>query len=215
MSENTYSTDKNTYSIKKAVFLMVIFICAMVLFPVVLSFTAEYPNKLKEHYLKHETVYWRIQQISISPIFDEPESALVELYFRKPDCLFIVSPDQQIYASDDTAWTYLVNHKQIQRAIGTRVFNPFDFLDTSQTFYEILKVTGNNIALKSIDETMEPDSLDIYFADNGAVSRVEYLDTNGNKVIFDIKKESFSKIIPADNFVIKRPAGVEFIDISE
>jgi len=194
---------------------MAIFISAMVLFPVVLSFTTEYPDQFKKHYQEQNTVYWQICQISISPIFDEPETSRVELYFRRPDCLFIVSPDQQIYASGDTVWTYLVNHKQIQRTIGTRVFNPFDFLDTSQTFYETLQVTDNFIVLKSLDETLEPDSLDIYYAGDGTVLKVEYLDTNDNKVIFDIKEESFTKGIPEDNFVIKRPEGVEFIDISE
>jgi len=194
---------------------MAVFICAMVLFPVVLSFTSQYPKQLKDRYLNQATIYWRINQISISPIFDEPETSLVELYFVRPDCLYIISPGQQIYVSGDTVWTYLINHKQIQRAVGAQIFNPFDFLDTSQTFYEIAHVTDNYIALKSIDKTLEPDSLGIHFAENGAVAKVEYLDTNENKVIFDIKEESFSKRIPADNFVFKRPAGVEFIDISE
>jgi len=194
---------------------MAIFISAMVLFPVVLSFTIEYPDQFKKHYQGQGTVFWRIRQISISPVFDEPETSLVELYFREPDYLFIVSPEQQIYASADTIWTYLINHKQIQRTIGTRVFNPFDFLDTSQSFYEILQVTDSYITLKSLDNTLEPDSLDIYYTGDGAVTKVEYLDTNDNKVILDIKEESFSKGIPVDNFVIKRPEGVEFIDISE
>jgi outer membrane lipoprotein-sorting protein len=215
MTEKFSLNDKNNYNIKKAVFLMAVFICAMVLFPVVLSFTAQYPNQLKERYLNQTTIYWRINQISISPVFDEPETASVELYFGKPDCLYIISPDQHLYVSGDTVWTYLIKHKQIQRAIGARVFNPFDFLDTSQTFYEIAQVTENYIALKSIDETLEPDSLGIHFAENGAVVKVEYLDTNENKVIFEIKEESFSKRIPADNFVFKKPEGVEFIDVSE
>ena len=194
MPDNILQNDQDVYNVKKAIFLMAIFISAMVLFPVVLSFTTEYPNQFKKHYQGQETVYWRIQQISISPIFDEPETALVELYFRKPDCLFIVSPDQQIYASSDTIWTYLINHKQIQMTIGTRVFNPFDFLDTSQTFYEILQVTDSYIALKSLDNTLEPDSLDIYYAENGAVTKVEYLDTNDNKVILDIKAVSYTHL---------------------
>lgn len=193
MTENFSRNSQSNYNIKKAVFLMAVFICAMVLFPVVLSFTAQYPDQLKERYQNQATIYWRISQILISPIFDEPETSLVELYFGKPDCLYIISSDQQIYVSGDTVWTYLIKHKQIQRTIGARVFNPFDFLDTSQTFYEITQVTENYIALKSIDETLEPDSLGIHFAENGAVAKVEYLDTNENKVVFDIKEESFSK----------------------
>jgi outer membrane lipoprotein-sorting protein len=195
--------------------LTAIFIAAMVLFPAVLSQTVEYPEPLKNYYQGRNSIFWDIRQISISPIFDEPETSSVELYFQKPDRLFIISADQQIYAANDTVWTYLVNHKQIQLVVGRQVFNPFDFLDSSQTFYEVTAAGENFAALKSSDQTMEPDSLEIYFIKTGAIERVEYLDANENKVIVELIEESFAKPIPDDNFVNSKPKGVEIIDISE
>ncbi|MCP4584033.1 MAG: outer membrane lipoprotein carrier protein LolA [candidate division Zixibacteria bacterium] len=195
--------------------LITILIVAMVLLPAVLSQTVEYPESLKDHYRDQNSIFWDIRQISISPIFDEPETSRVELYFQKPDRLFILSPEKQIYTANDTIWTYLVNHKQIQLVVGGQVFNPFDFLDSSQTYYEVISAGDNNVALKSMDQTMEPEGLEIYFNETGAITSVEYLDVNENKVKFELIDESFEKSIPVDIFINAKPEGVEIINISD
>jgi outer membrane lipoprotein-sorting protein len=203
------------YSWTKAVIAMVIFIVAMVLFPAVISFTAEYPDPLLNHYGGHDSVYWKIRQITISPVFDEPETSMVELYFQKPYTLFIESQDQQIYAEGDTTWTYLIKHKQIQKTITGVLFNPFDFVDTSQGYYKVVSASDNQVTLRSDEKDIEPDSLTIDFKPDGQISRVEYLDANENRVVMDFLDESFGKGIPSDNFMADKPDDVEIVDLTE
>jgi outer membrane lipoprotein-sorting protein len=200
---------------KKAVILITSLIAAMALFPAVLSQTVEYPEPLKSRYSDQKMIFWDIRQISISPIFDEPETSRVELYFQKPNRLFIKSIDKQIYSANDTVWTYLINHKQIQMVVGGQVFSPFDFLDSSQSYYEVVFKGEDYISLKSTDQTMEPDSLEIYYNKTGEITRVEYLDVNDNMVVIELIEESFIKPIPDDLFVNNKPDSVEIIDIGE
>jgi len=215
MSDQIINPNSHSYGVKKAIMLITSLITAMALFPAVLSQTVEYPEPLKNHYNDQSSIFWDIRQISISPIFDEPETSRVELHFQRPDRLFILSPGKQIYAANDTVWTYLIKHKQIQLIVGRQVFNPLDFLDSSQIYYEVTATGDNYVALRSTDQTMEPDSLEIYFKETGAITRVEYLDINDNKVIFELIDESFSKPIPDDIFVSNKPEGVEIINIGE
>ena len=202
------------YSLTKAFISMIIFIAAMVLFPAVISFTAEYPDPLIKHYSGRDLVYWKINQVTISPVFDEPETSLVELYFQKPSELFLKSPDQQVYAVGDTIWTYLIKHKQIQKSIGSGIFNPFDYIDSSQTYYRVEDTDNNSVKLRGAEENMEPDSLTIDFNPSGEIVRLEYLDANENNVIMEFLEESFNKNIPKDNFKDVPPEGVEIIDLS-
>ena len=205
----------NSKPLKKAIGRMAAVILLMVLLPAVLSFTAEYPEPVTKHYLSQEKVYWKIEQITISPIFDEPETSIVDLYFQKPDELYLVADDRQIIARGDTIWTYLIKHKQIQKVIGGGVFNPFDFIDTSNTFYDIVKSDDNVLVLKSQDSMTEPDSLQITFSNSGIIENVIYPDVNENEVKLRFLTESFTTPIPEDNFLAKVPEGVEVIDISD
>lgn len=203
------------YHLKKKINLLAISIAALILFPAIISYTAEFPDKMQNHYRNKQLIYWEIRQITISPIFDEPETTLVRFYFKKPHNLFIATPDQNIYIRGDTIWVYLIKHKQIQKNISGYVLNPFDFIDSAQTIYQIIDSDNQKITLKSVDEMMEPDSLEIYYNKDGVITRVEYLDLNDNSVIFEVLDESFSTAIPEDNFLVNTPEGVEIIDINE
>lgn len=205
----------NSRRLKKAIVQMVLIIGIMIMLPAVLSFTAEYPRPVTDHYLARESIYWKISQVTISPIFDEPETSLVEFYFEKPNKLYLSSLDQKIFAIEDTIWTYLIKHNQIQKSLGGTIFNPFDFIDTSQSVYRVVESDKNHIILKSNDEALEPDSLLIEFEKGGLISSVIYLDTNENEVILHFIEESFDKAIPRDNFLVNMPEGVEIIDISD
>lgn len=209
------SHNKKGYSITKNILMMAAFILAMILFPMVISYTAEYPAPLKNYYGGKASIYWQIRQITISPVFDEPETALVKIFFHKPDTLFIKAPDQQIFAVGDTIWTYLIQHKQIQKSISAGFFNPFDFIDSSQTLYQVAGSADRQVILKSIEKTTQPDSLEINYAESGAITSAGYKDVNDNKVVLQFVEESFSKLIPADNFHNKTPDGVEIIDLSD
>ena len=212
---NSDIPNKKGYSLTKNILLMALFIVGMILFPLVISQTAEYPESFKDYYRDKGSIYWEIRQITLSPVFDTPETSLVKFYFEKPDTLFIESPRQQIFAIGDTFWTYVIPHKQIQKSIGAGFFNPFDFLDSSQTFYRIVSSGDGHIVLKSTDEETQPDSLDIYYGNSGAITSVDYKDVNDNQVKLQFLKESFSKKIPSDNFHNKPPRGVEIINLSD
>lgn len=210
-----HSLNRVKYSLKKAVVYPVLMIMLMILLPVFLIYSAEFPVSVKEHYSNKQTIYWEIQQISISPIFDEPETTLVKFYFQKPHQLFIVTPDKHIYSHGDTLWSYLIYHKQIQKSISEHFFNPFDFIDSAQTYYKVVADEGGTMILISVDESMEPDSLQIRYNESGKIIKVEYQDINDNRVIFEFLKESFSETIPDDNFLNNIPEGVEIIDLSD
>jgi hypothetical protein len=201
--------------LKKAMGQMVLMTAVMIMLPAVLSFTAEYPRPIIEHYLNEDKVYWEICQITVSPIFDEPETSMVEVYFEKPGRLFLSTADRQIFAIEDTIWTYLKKHGQIQKAVGGTVFNPFDFIDTSQTFYQVLESDADYMILSCADRTTEPDSMRIEFNREGVITSIVYLDANENEVILQFLEESFVKAIPGNNFLVKKPEGVEIIDISD
>ena len=212
---NAEIPNKKGYSLTKNIVLMALFILTMILFPLVISQTAEYPESFRDYYRGKASIYWEIRQITISPVFDTPETSLVNFYFEKPDTLFIESAQQQIFAIGDTFWTYVVPHKQIQKSIGSGVFNPFDFLDSNQTFYRVVSSGDGHIVLKGIDDTAQPDSLDIYYGNSGAITGVAYKDINDNQVELQFMKESFSKPIPSDNFHYKTPKGVEIINLND
>jgi len=203
------------HTFKGAFLSIIIFIVIMILFPAVISFTAEYPDPLLKHYIDHQNVYWKINQISISPIFDEPETTQVELYFQKPHTLYLLSAKQQVYAKNDTVWTYLIKYKQIQKATGQSMFNPFDYIDTTRSVYKAVDASANQVVLKSSDGTMEPDSLTIDFAKDGRIVKLVYLDANENRVEMIFLDESFSRKIPSDNFLINKPLDVEIIDLDD
>jgi len=212
---NSELPDKKGYSLTKNILLMALFILAMILFPLVISRTAEYPETFKDYYRGKQSIYWEIRQITVSPVFDNPETALVKFYFQKPDTLFIESARQQIFAIGDTFWTYVIPHQQIQKSIGSGVFNPFDFLDSTQASYKVVSSGDGHIVLKSTDEMSQPDSLDINYGGSGAITSVDYKDVNDNEVTLQFLKESFSEPIPTDNFHNKTPEGVELIDLSD
>lgn len=203
------------YNFKKEVARPGLMITLIVSLYVCLTYSAEFPEPVKMHYQRKQSIYWEIQQISISPIFDEPETSLVRLYFQKPQKMFITMPDKQVYVDGDTIWTYLINHKQIQKSISEYFFNPFDFIDSDQTYYQVIDDKDGVMTLTSIDESMEPDSLEVRYNENGKLIRVEYQDINDNKVIFEFLEESFSVNIPDDNFLNNIPDEVEIIDLND
>jgi len=203
------------HSLKRKLFLLTLAMTALILLPIVISQTAEFPDPFQNRYCNRELIYWNIRQVTISPIFDEPETTVVQFYFQKPHRLYVEAPGRFILAEGDTVWSYLIEHKQIQKNIGGYIFNPFDFIDSAQTFYRVLFADSQKINLKSVDESTEPDSLAIYFNKDGAISRVEHLDINNNRVVYEILEESFTKNIPEDNFLSNTPEGVEIIDFND
>ncbi len=205
----------NRHSLIKAFGKMSFFLALMIALPVVLSFTGEYPKPALARYLDKDNVYWKIEQINISPIFDEPETTLIELYFQKPDNLYLVTDVSMILTRADTIWTYSPDNRQIQKNIGGGVFNPFNFIDTSQTHYKIVESDANSVSLKCIDGTLEPDSLQVTYGIDGVIRSVSYLDINENEISLVFKDESFDKLIPEDNFLTKTPEGVQIIDFSD
>lgn len=214
--DHHFLTDINIkHGLKQKLFLLVPAMTTLILFPIVTSHTAEFPDPLQNRYCNRELIYWNIRQVTISPIFDEPETTVVQFYFQKPHRLYIEAPGRYVLAEGDTIWTYLIDHKQIQKNIDGYVFNPFDFIDSAQTFYRVIFADSQKIDLKSVDESTEPDSLAIYFNKDGAISRVEHLDINDNRVMYEILEELFTKKIPDDNFLSNTPKGVEIIDISD
>ncbi|MCD6161801.1 MAG: hypothetical protein J7K40_05235 [candidate division Zixibacteria bacterium] len=214
MKDNTINHTRK-YHLKRRAALMVLSITAMIFLPAVMLYTAEFPDALQKHYYNRQSIYWEIRQVTISPIFDEPETTLVKFYFNKPHSLFIKTANQEVYAIEDTLWTYRPKHKQIQKNIGGRVFNPFDFIDSAQTFYQVVAIDNGRLDLKRVDQSIEPDSLSISFNENGEVKRVEYPDLNENLVIYEILDESFTRQIPADNFLTNTPENIEIIDLNE
>ena len=203
------------YSLKKKVITLSLAIFFVILLPVVISYTAELPVPLKNHYNNQQMIYCNIRQITVSPIFDEPETTIVQFYFEKPQSLFIETPRQHIYAKSDTIWTYIIEHQQIQKKLGGYVFNPFDFVDDTQTYYRVANTNNNKVTLKSVEADAEPDSLEIHYNIDGTIERIEYLDINDNLVVYEIMEESFSKSIPEDNFLLKTPDGVKIIDLDD
>jgi outer membrane lipoprotein-sorting protein len=195
--------------------LVKLMIPALLALSVITAYADNFPVSVCERYGDKNLMYWKIRQITISPVFDEPETTDVQFYFEKPHDLFIDTRAQQVYARADTIWTYLVKHNQIQKRCSGYILNPFDFIDSAQTFYIIVSTQKNKITMKSIDELMEPDSLEIRHEKDGGITRIEYLDVNNNLVIFEILDESFKKHIPENNFLAKPPEGVEIIDIDE
>jgi outer membrane lipoprotein-sorting protein len=213
--DHNHSFSRIIYNLKKALVYPVLMIMFIILLSVVLTYSTEFPASVKKYYSDKQTVYWEIRQISISPIFDEPETSLVEFYFQQPHRIFIVTLDKHIYYRSDTLWSYLINHKQIQRSIGEHFFNPFDFIDSTQTYYQVVADEGGTMTLINIDESMEPDSLQVRYNESGKIIGVAYQDVNDNRVIFEFLKESFLKTIPDDNFLNNIPEGVEIIDLSD
>lgn len=204
-----------SFRLKKELFLLAFLVAAMVLLPAVLTTATDFPAAVKSRYGQKASIYWKIRQITISPIFDEPETTNVEFFINRHDSLFISTPQKQIFGIGDTLWTYLPKHKQIQRHPGVAVFNPLVFIDSSQSLYKVLSADEHTVILESSDENMEPDSVAIYYGKNGAIEKAEYLDANRNKVMMDFENESFAKGIPRDNFLSDPPPGVEIIDLGE
>ena len=203
------------YNFGKVTARLLLLMIFIVLFSICLTYSAQFPESVEKHYKNKQSIYWEIQQISISPIFDEPETSLVKVYFQKPKKMFITMPDKQVYVDGDTVWTYLINHKQIQKSFSEHFFNPFDFVDCDQTYYRVIADTDGVMTLVSVDESMEPDSLELGYNNNGKITRIEYQDINDNKMIFKFLEESFSVTIPDDNFLNDIPDGVEVIDLND
>jgi len=205
----------NRHSLIKAFGKMSFFLALMIALPVVLSFTGEYPKPALDRYLNKDNVYWKIEQINISPIFDEPETTIIELYFQKPDKLYLVTDLNLVLTSADTIWTYSPENRQIQKTIGGGVFNPFDFIDTTQAHYQVVESDANSVSLKCVDDSLEPDSLRVIYTGEGAIKSISYMDINENEIRLLFIDESFERLIPKDNFLTNTPEGVELIDLSD
>jgi len=202
-------------SLKRELILLIILVAVMVLLPAVLSTANDLPAVLISRYSHKASIFWKIRQVTISPIFDEPETTSVDFFINNHDSLYISTPQKQIFGIADTLWTYLPKHKQIQKHPGSQVINPLAFIDSSQSLYRVLSANDQMVILKSIDENSEPDSVAIHYGKDGAIDRAEYLDANQNKVVMEFLDESFAKSIPRDNFMNNPPPGVELIDLGE
>lgn len=180
-------------------------------------FAADMPSLIKNHYRGHDSIYWKIKQVTYSPVFEQSETLAVEFYIERPSKLFIRMPDRQIYFDGETTWVYLPDDKQIQKSLNGDFFNPFDLIDSAQTRFQIYSVSPaeRQIVMLSIDEIMEPDSLCLRYNQDGSLKMAGYLDANDNEIELVFNKESFGKPIPNDIFIKKPPKDVELIDLDE
>jgi outer membrane lipoprotein-sorting protein len=178
-------------------------------------YAIELPTAVSKHYDGQQTIYWKIRQISISPLFDQPETVMVQFHIQKSNKMYITMPKKMIYTSGDTVWVYLPDQKQVQKQIGDQVFNPFSLIDNSQQYYKVLSVDKNSMRLKRADETVEPESLEVSYLPNGRLGSVSYFDVNENEIRLEFTKESFSKKFPTNIFLKSLPKDVQVIDLNE
>lgn len=178
---------------------------------------ADMPLLIRNHYRGRNSIYWKIKQITYSPIFEQSETLAVEFFIERPNKLYIRMPNRQIYSDGETTWVYLPDDKQVQRSLNGDFFNPFDLIDSAQTRFQIYSVstTERQIVMLSIDEIMEPDSLCLSYKPDGSVKAANYLDANDNEVKLLFIKEIFGKTIPSDIFIKKLPIDVEIINLDE
>jgi outer membrane lipoprotein-sorting protein len=179
------------------------------------AIAAEMPSDITNHYRAHNSIYWKIKQITKSPVFDMPETLTVEFYIERPNKLFAVMPNRQIYSDGDTVWIYLPDDKQIQKSLNGEFLNPFDFIDSAQTHFQVDAISGREMTMLAIDEMMEPDSLCVRYGKDGGLKSAGYLDANENAIELIFIKEAFSKSIPKDIFIKKLPKDVEIINLDE
>lgn len=202
----------------KAHFCRGIFLVAFILYLMTGSLiAADLPSVLKSHYRGHDSIYWKIKQITYSPVFEQAETLAVEFYIERPNKLLVNMPDRQIYFDGETSWVYLPDDKQIQKSLNGDFFNPFDLIDSAQTRFQIFSVSSveREIVMLSIDEIMEPDSLCVRYNKNGSLKAASYLDANENEITLLFIKENFGRSIPGDIFIKKPPKDVEIIDLDE
>jgi outer membrane lipoprotein-sorting protein len=180
-------------------------------------FAADMPSILKNHYRDHDSIYWKIKQITYSPVFEQSETLAVEFYIERPNKLFARMPDRQIYSDGETTWVYLPDDMQIQKSLNGDFFNPFDLIDSAQSRFQIFSVSSaeRNIVMLSIDEIMEPDSLSVRYNQDGSLKAADYLDANENEIELQFVKETFGKTIPNDIFIKKLPKDTEVINLDE
>jgi outer membrane lipoprotein-sorting protein len=189
------------------------YVCLLIILSMTLSFADELPQSIINHYRGSQSIYWKIRQITISPIFDKPETLVVEFFIERPSKMYVTMPQKQIYTDGETVWTYLEQHKQVQKSSEGHVFNPFDFVDSAQTSYKVISAASDQMVMKAIDQTMEPDSIMIRYNTKGKIRAADYYDLNGNKVKLDFIKETFGKGIPRNIFLKNLPKDVKTIDL--
>lgn len=192
-------------------------IALLILSPRGPALAAEMPSTIHNHYRGHDSIYWKIKQVTYSPVFEQAETLDVEFFIERPDKLFARMPDRQIYFDGDTTWVYLPEDKQIQKSLNGDYFNPFDLIDSAQTRFQIYSTStaAREIVMLSIDEIMEPDSLSVRYNSDGSLNAASYLDANDNEITLLFIKENFSKTIPNDIFIKKIPKDTEIIDLDE
>jgi outer membrane lipoprotein-sorting protein len=181
------------------------------------AISAEMPSLIKNHYRGQTAIYWKIKQITYSPVFEKAETLAVEFYIERPNRLFARMPDRQIYSDGDTLWVYLPEDKQIQKSLNGEFLNPFDFVDSAQSRFQVHTASASNreVTLLAIDEITEPESLCVRYNENGGLKTAGYLDANENEIELIFVKETFNKTIPKDIFVKKLPKDIEVIDLDE
>jgi len=179
------------------------------------AIAGELPRPIIVHYENANSIYWKIRQLSISPIFDRPETTIAEFYLQRPSNVYIKMPGKQIFTDGDTLWTYLVEHKQIQKSSTGHIFNPFDIIDSKQTLYDVIFAEKGQAILKNRQLAVEPDSLCIRYQDDGTLKHIIYVDVNNNEIKLEFIKESFAKKQPRDIFVKNRPKDVQIIEIDK
>jgi outer membrane lipoprotein-sorting protein len=181
------------------------------------AISAEMPSLIKNHYRGQDAIYWKIKQITYSPVFEKSETLAVEFYIERPNRLFAKMPDRQIYSDGDTLWVYLPEDKQIQISLDGEFLNPFDFIDSAQSRFQVhsAAASSHEVTLLAIDETTEPDSLCVRYREDGSLKSAGYLDANENEIELIFIKETFDKAIPKDIFIKKLPKDIEIINLDE
>jgi|GEM_PF-1753783 outer membrane lipoprotein-sorting protein len=192
-------------------------ICLSIAFLIEPLSAADMPSPIKNHYRDRGSVYWKIKQVTYSPVFEHSETLAVEFFIERPNKIYAVMPDKRLFFDGETTWVYLPEDKQIQKSINGDFFNPFDLIDSAQTRFQIHSVSPSRreFVMLSIDEIMEPDSLTVRYDSDGGLKEAGYVDTNDNRITLLFIKESFNKKIPTDIFAVKPPKDVEIINLDE
>ena len=165
MPENMQNGKKNVKSYSGSALKSLFFAAGLLVFLILQTNTcpaAKMPAPLLKHYSTRTVIFWKIRQINISPVFDEPESTVIDFYFEKPGKLYVAAPEQDIFIKGDTLWTYLIADKQVQKRTGGQAFNPFNFIDSTQSSYKVVQAEKRKVILKAKTEGLEPDSLAIF-----------------------------------------------------
>jgi hypothetical protein len=68
-------------------------ICLSIAFLIEPLSAADMPSPIKNHYRDRGSVYWKIKQVTYSPVFEHSETLAVEFFIERPNKIYAVMPD--------------------------------------------------------------------------------------------------------------------------